>query len=200
PKEKVPPGVLSAVSDAAIPTELAGRRKALAEWIVSPHNPLTARVMANRVWQWHFGKAIAGSPNNFGTTGKRPTHPELLDWLAAPRPEQRHRRTLYALKLRGLRDPFLEVFNQPAPETPCEARDTSTITPQAFALFNGQSTRDRALAFAARLLKETETKDEAIGRAFRLAFGRPPTDAESAACLKSWAAMTARHRGLTFEK
>src|SRR5206468_12896366 len=83
PKEQVPPGVLSAVSDAAIPTELAGRRNALAGWIVSPQNPLTARVLANRAWQWHFGKAIAGSPNNFGATGKKPTHPELLDWLAA---------------------------------------------------------------------------------------------------------------------
>jgi hypothetical protein len=121
-------------------------------------------------------------------------------WVPSPLPEQRHRRTLYTLRLRGLRDPFLEVFNQPAPETPCEARDTSTVTPQVFALFNGQSTRDRALAFAARLLKETETKDEAIGRAFRLALGRPPTDAEAAACLKHWTAMTDRYRGLTFEK
>jgi hypothetical protein len=69
-----------------------------------------------------------------------------------------------------------------------------------FALFNGQAAQGRALAFAARLLKETKTKEEAVARAFRLAFGRPPTAAEAAACLTHWAAMTDRHKGLTFEK
>ncbi|HEY1784101.1 MAG TPA: DUF1553 domain-containing protein, partial [Pirellulales bacterium] len=60
-----------------------GRRLALAQWIASPTNPLTARVMANRVWQHHFGRGIVRSPNNFGALGTPPTHPELLDWLAA---------------------------------------------------------------------------------------------------------------------
>jgi hypothetical protein len=59
-----------------------GRRTALADWITSPKNPLTARVIANRVWQQHFGRGIVRSPNNFGIQGDRPTHPELLDWLA----------------------------------------------------------------------------------------------------------------------
>ena len=59
-----------------------GRRKELAQWITSKDNPLTSRVIVNRVWQWHFGQALAGNPNNFGATGKKPTHPELLDWLA----------------------------------------------------------------------------------------------------------------------
>jgi hypothetical protein len=59
-----------------------GRRLALANWIVSPNNRLTARVMANRVWQYHFGRGIVRSPNDFGLQGDRPTHPELLDWLA----------------------------------------------------------------------------------------------------------------------
>ena len=57
-------------------------RLALAKWITDPANPLTARVMANRIWQGHFGKAIAATPNDFGRQGKPPTHPELLDWLA----------------------------------------------------------------------------------------------------------------------
>jgi hypothetical protein len=60
----------------------SGRRRVLADWIVSGDNPLAARVMANRVWQYHFGRGIVRSPNNFGLQGDKPTHPELLDWLA----------------------------------------------------------------------------------------------------------------------
>jgi len=60
-----------------------GRRLALARWIASPDNPLTARVIANRVWQHHFGRGIVRSPNNFGLAGDPPTHRKLLDWLAA---------------------------------------------------------------------------------------------------------------------
>jgi mono/diheme cytochrome c family protein len=60
----------------------AGRRRMLAAWIASPQNMLTARVMVNRVWQFHFGRGIVRSTNNFGQLGTPPTHPELLDWLA----------------------------------------------------------------------------------------------------------------------
>ena len=61
----------------------AGRRKVLAAWITAPENRMTARVMANRVWQFHFGRGIVRSSNNFGQLGSPPTHPELLDYLAA---------------------------------------------------------------------------------------------------------------------
>ena len=74
-----PPPVARAPANGNISS---GRRRALAEWIASPENPLTARVMVNRVWSWHFGRGIVPTPGNFGRMGMPSSHPELLDWLA----------------------------------------------------------------------------------------------------------------------
>ena len=321
PAQPVRPGALSALGDAEIPAGLEGRRLALARWIARADNPLTARVWVNRLWLWHFGQALAGNPNNFGSTGKKPAHPELLDWLAAtlveqgwsvkamhrlimtsqayrrsaflkgsadtpvrsadpsggaakateagrraraplsrealeasyavfkprrlsaeelrdsmlsvtgelnpvlggipnrpeihpeaalqprqvmgtfasawvpnPLPAQRHRRSLYALKIRGLRDPFLEVFNEPAPDFSCEAREVSTVTPQVFSLFNGRASHDRALALARRVLQEQPAAP--VARLFQLTYGRDPSAAELAACTAHWQAMELRQAGL----
>jgi len=90
PGPVVEPAHLSFVSALAGPYQAAPedattshRRLQLARWIVDERNPLTARVLVNRLWQHHFGRALVRSPNNFGFKGEQPTHPELLDWLAA---------------------------------------------------------------------------------------------------------------------
>lgn len=74
--------VVPAIPQAAEGARSAGRRRVLAEWIASPQNVLTARVIVNRVWQHHFGRGLVRSANNFGELGTPPTHPELLDYLA----------------------------------------------------------------------------------------------------------------------
>ncbi len=75
-------GVLLPDAAPELPRETPAPRLALAKWIAEPQNPLTARVMVNRIWQNHFRTGIVATPNDFGRMGSRPTHPELLDWLA----------------------------------------------------------------------------------------------------------------------
>ena len=87
--DKVEPGFLRCITGKEEKAEIpfsgryrSGRRRALAEWIASPSHPLTARVMVNRIWQHHFGNGIVRTSSDFGKNGDRPSHPELLDWLA----------------------------------------------------------------------------------------------------------------------
>jgi len=308
--DPVTPGALSAAESLGkmrkieFPAGKGKRRLALADWIVDPSNPLAARVMVNRVWSWHFGKAIAANPSNFGGTGGLPSHRQLLDYLATwfvdngwsvkklnqlivtssayrrhsvhpdrralaekdpkgklyavfqprrltaeelrdamlavsnelnpavggipcrpdinpevafqprqimggaasvyepdPLPSQRNRRTIYAEKIRGLRDPFLETFNQPGPDKSCELRETWTVAPQALTLLNAQEIFDRAVAFAARLMKEKLPGDAAtVRRAFQLALGRLPSDRELRSCLAHWRTATAGEATKTYKR
>jgi Protein of unknown function (DUF1553)/Protein of unknown function (DUF1549) len=85
PREEVAPGALAYFGgklELSAETEQQ-RRLALARWISDPKNPLTARVLVNRLWQHHFGEGIVSTPSDFGRNGARPSHPELLDWLAS---------------------------------------------------------------------------------------------------------------------
>ncbi|HWN94984.1 MAG TPA: DUF1553 domain-containing protein, partial [Methylomirabilota bacterium] len=89
PRAPVEPGFISILDPNPAPIQTAinakstGRRLTLANWIASSNNPLTARVLANRIWQQHFGNGLVATANDFGLAGARPTHPELLDWLAS---------------------------------------------------------------------------------------------------------------------
>jgi hypothetical protein len=305
PGPEVLPGVLSIVGylgQRPLTTEMHGRRLGLAQWIVHPQNPLTARVIVNRLWMWHFGTAIAGNPNNFGSTGKRPTHPELLDWLAAsfiengwsikqmhrwimrtrayrrsciypqpelrerldplstsyavfqprrlsaeeirdsmllasgelnlevggipcrpeihleaalqprqvmgtfaaawapnPLPEQRNRRSIYTLRLRGLVDPSLEVFNTPPLDFSCERREVSTVTPQVFSLLHSESSYKRSLKVAQLSIQEAkqnranasleDERSAVVRRCFQRVLGRDATAMEIRYGLEHWEKM-----------
>jgi len=92
PGDKVEPGFLSAVGplSAELFEEVtssaksaSGRRRILADWIASPKNPITVRVLVNRIWHYHMGRGLVATPNDFGTNGSGPSHPELLDFLAS---------------------------------------------------------------------------------------------------------------------
>ncbi|MEM9478690.1 MAG: PSD1 and planctomycete cytochrome C domain-containing protein [Verrucomicrobiota bacterium] len=313
PGDEVTPGVMSALGvptkyasqddPYALTEELSGRRLGMAKWIADPQNPLATRSIVNRIWQYHFGKPIAGNPNNFGVSGRKPTHPELIDWLAAdfvengwtmkrlhrlimlsdtyqqsgknpdherlanedanndlfayfparrlgaeeirdsmlkitgelnptpgglpirpeinmevalqPRmiqfslapayqpsrvPEQRNRRSIYAYRVRGLPNPFLETFNQPNPNDSCEERDAASVSPQAFTLLNSDVVTDRSIAFALRVERERDTLEGQVRRTIQLAFGRNPTSLEMEKLVAYVQEMRAYHRDVTPEK
>jgi len=307
PLDPVKPGVLSAAGlavnkDSETPFRLTdglnGRRLELAKWIASDDNPLTARVIVNRIWQTHFGTGLVKTANSFGSKGSRPTHPELLDWLTAdfiehgwkikrlhrlillsevyrrsskpadakqqatvdpdnkllasfpprrltaeelrdgillvtgelnrdlggvpimpeinlevalqPRmiqfsiapahqpsrtPAERNRRTIYAYRVRGQADPFLEIMNLPNPNESCELRDSAAVTPQAFTLLNSDVMTDRSIAFARRIQNERpDDTEQWIHRAVQVAYGRVPTAEEQKALHEYLNEMQAYHK------
>lgn len=271
------PGILLVDDAPELPADTAQARTRLAEWVTDPHNPLTPRVLVNRVWLQHFLDGLVATPNDFGVNGEPPSHPELLDYLTAeflasgrrikslhrlilqsntyrqssiavdmnhgnqidpqnrllwkfPRrrlqaeqirdsflhisgtlnskaggpsvlvpvdtelvdllykPSQwqvtadsteHRRRSIYLIKKRNLRLPFLDVFDQPALQSSCPVRESSTHAPQALELLNGEFVNEMAAAFAKRLEREAGGSRQAqISLAFQLTAGREPTDKE----------------------
>lgn len=308
--DPVTPGVISAIGvpvrthegadPYALPEGVEGRRTALAHWVADPENSLATRSIVNRIWQGHFGHGIARNPNNFGVKGSKPSHPELLDWLASdfvengwtfkrlhrtimmsetyrrsahyekleyieaedpnnellayypprrltaeelrdslltitgelnpamgglpalpeinmevalqprmiqfslapayqphPDPKERNRRTIYAYRVRGMADPFLELFNQPNPNDSCEFRDSAAVTPQAFSMLNSDMMTDRAIALAVRLKESASDAETQIQRAFRLALGRGADGVEVARLSNYLGEMAEYHQGVT---
>ncbi|MEO0417123.1 MAG: DUF1553 domain-containing protein, partial [Verrucomicrobiota bacterium] len=96
----------------------------------------------------------------------------------SPTPQLRNRRSIYAYRVRGLANPFLETFNRPNPNDSCEARDSASVSPQAFTLLNSDMVTARSIAFALRVERERTELQDQVARAIQLAYGRAATRAE----------------------
>ena len=293
----------NAVDKYALPEGFDKRRLGLARWIADPQNGLAIRSIVNRIWHHHFGRGIAANPNNFGATGAKPTHSELLDWLAVEfiengwsikslhrkimtsetymcstrhpdfervktldpenrllsyfdmrrltgeevrdsmlaasgelnletgglpiRPEinldvalsprmiqfsispayqperqakDRNRRSIYAYRVRGLRNPFLEVLDQPNLNESCETRDSASTAPQAFTMLNGDFVTKRSLAMATRLLNEKDSTRKRIGFGYELITGQVLDEKMLGELEKHYKKMLAYHSAKVPEK
>ena len=126
-------------------------RLELAHWIASPDNPLTARVMVNRIWQHHFGRGLVATSDNFGTRGERPSHPELLDWLAS-----RFIESGWSVKEMHRLVVLSNAYQMQNAETETRSRGATTISIQNSALFHrrrlsAEELRDALLAVSGTL-------------------------------------------------
>jgi hypothetical protein len=126
-----------------------GRRLTLAKWIASPQNPLTARVIVNRLWQYHFGRGIVATPSDFGVRGERPTHPELLDYLASELIEGgwRLKRMHKLILLSSTYQQSTQASNEAAVKDP----DNHLLSRMNRRRLEGEAVRDSLLAISGRL-------------------------------------------------
>jgi hypothetical protein len=254
PGEAAPRGFLQVLTPASAKQSKDYGRLELANAIASPANPLTARVIVNRVWAQHLGRGLVATPSNFGKLGEKPSHPELLDWLTVrfvengwslkwlhreillsatyrmssaanpaneadadnvylwranrrrlevepwrdallavsgrldPAPggpttdlkdPANARRTVYAKISRHELDGLLRLFDFPDANVTADKRTLTTVPQQQLFVLNSEFMVAQAKAFAARVQKGAESDADRIALAYRLAYGRPPTDAEA---------------------
>ncbi|MBX3444663.1 MAG: PSD1 domain-containing protein [Planctomyces sp.] len=149
------PGTIRAVAGEAATFALpraddeGQRRAALARWLVESDNPLTWRVIVNRVWHYHFGRGLVDTPNDFGRMGSLPSHPELLDWLAATfRDNGGSLKDLHRLIVSSAAYRRTSRFESPAAETDSDNR---LLWRMNRARLDGESIRDAVLAVSGRL-------------------------------------------------
>ncbi|MCA9065128.1 MAG: DUF1553 domain-containing protein, partial [Planctomycetaceae bacterium] len=131
----------------------ADRRKRLAEWITSPNNPLFARVIVNRLWQYHFGRGIVATASDFGFNGSRPTHPELLDWLARSLQENGFRlKPIHRLIVTSATYRQSATLRADGMKTDSDNRFLWRRSPQRL---TAEEIRDAALVFSDRIDRQT---------------------------------------------
>ncbi len=154
PSKEVVPGAIVAIPGINGQFELPAnhtegdRRAALAKWLASPNNPLTWRVMANRVWQYHFGKGLVDTPNDFGKMGQLPTHPELLEFLAADLRDHQSLKKLHKLIVTS------NTYKQVSSSNDANAKldgDNRYVWRQNRRKLEAEAVRDSILAVAGKL-------------------------------------------------
>ncbi|MEO2035420.1 MAG: PSD1 and planctomycete cytochrome C domain-containing protein, partial [Planctomycetaceae bacterium] len=156
PGRPVGPGVPSVLTNGMTPFDVeppfeatTGRRLAFARWLTNPGHPLTARVMVNRIWKHHFGTGIVSTLDNFGATGARPTHPELLDWLSTEFVRQGWSiKTMHRLLMNSM------TWRQSSDVTPQHMQldpDNRLISRMPMRRMEGEVLRDCLLSVAGRL-------------------------------------------------
>ncbi len=150
PGEEIPRGFIKALGGGPLPANTDGSgRLELAHWLTRADNPLTARVMVNRLWQYHFGRALVATPNDFGVRGQAPTHPELLDHLAT-----QFMQSGWSIKAMH-RLIMLSATYQQAGQYSAASNRTSTVTGQS----NGEPLNTEYSFFTRRRLSAEELRD-----------------------------------------
>ena len=160
-----------------------GRRLALARWVASPDNPLTARVMVNRLWQHHFGRGIVATASDFGTRGELPTHPELLDWLAcelvdptwaSPGCEPGDSWTLNRMHRLLLLSETYQQSTRPSREAAAKDPDNRLLSRMNRQRLEGEAVRDALLAVSGRLNLKAGGPGVVLPEASKAAGGSRP--------------------------